>query len=96
MFGSALYRAFCLGAIFLVSEITSVIHENVSALFHHKESTVCYHKNGHVAFQQEVYLKTHWNVRKNKKNQKRKTGEKLESHKMKASTEYKSIKRNKP
>lgn len=54
-----------------------------------------------MVFQQEVYLKTHWNVRKKKEPKEQncvieKNGEELESHKVRATTEDKSIKRNRP
>lgn len=45
MFDNVLYRAFgLLGIFFLISEMTSGICENTSALFRLKEITVCYHK----------------------------------------------------
>lgn len=67
MFDNVLYRAFGLvGIFFLISEMTSGICENTSALFRLKEISLLSQDWGQVVFQQEVYLKTHWNVGKNK------------------------------
>lgn len=103
MFDNVLCRAFGLvGIFFLVSEMTSGICENISTLFRWKENHSLLSQDwGQVVFQQEVYLKTHWNVRNNKEPKEQncvieKNGEELESHKVRTTTEDKSIKRNRP
>lgn len=58
---------FWLVAIILVSEMTSVTCETSVPCFNVKTSHCFPLKNGPVFFQQEVYQKSYWNIRKDQK-----------------------------